>query len=143
MKNPYAKALMADGLGEIPRHRGGRTGNLVLVSTDGADVDLEAAEYVCRHCHDVLEPLFEQSASGRISRESALAEATPEKLAAWREAQASRGAGTRLGRPDEIGSQNRSTGIIHSLARDVAAARRANYMRGYLSTGAILCSNIE
>ncbi|EJT73599.1 hypothetical protein GGTG_07455 [Gaeumannomyces tritici R3-111a-1] len=67
MENPYAEALMVN-----MDHSGDRWG--------------KAAEYICRYCHDVLGSVFRQFASGKISQHSVLAEAIPEKLAAWREA---------------------------------------------------------
>lgn len=50
---------------------------------DRQNLDTELVEVMCWYCVEVLQPLFEKSRNGEVSRSEVLAEISKEKLTAW------------------------------------------------------------
>jgi len=86
-ENAYAKALMLDI--DPFAERWGKSGNwdtrgsAILLREDRQDLDTELVEVMCRYCVEVLQPLFERSRNGEVSRSEVLAEISKGKLTAW------------------------------------------------------------
>jgi hypothetical protein len=86
-ENPYAKALMLeiDPFAE----RWGKSdnwntrGSAILLRENRQDLDTKLVEVMCRYCVKVLQPLFERSRNGEVSRSEVLAEISKKKLTAW------------------------------------------------------------
>ena len=51
--------------------------------SDRADLDPSSATRVCRYCAEVLQPLFRRALAGMVTRDDAMREVSPGKLAAW------------------------------------------------------------
>lgn len=58
-------------------------GSIIVMRTDGKDLDVERVQHICAYYLKVLQPLFARALSGEISREDVLAEITREKIMAW------------------------------------------------------------
>jgi hypothetical protein len=86
-ENPYAKAIMLDI--DPSGERWGQAdewntkGSTILLRCDHQDLDTELAEMMCRYCVEVLQPLFEKSLKGEVSRSEVLAEISQERMSVW------------------------------------------------------------
>ncbi|KFH46078.1 hypothetical protein ACRE_030900 [Hapsidospora chrysogenum ATCC 11550] len=85
--NPYFAALMINidaSSDNWPRSTfRDWDGSLLLLREDGADLEVESAQRICRYCVEVLEPLFARSVAGEIPFSTVLKEVAPDRLMAW------------------------------------------------------------
>ena len=86
-ENPYAKVLMLDIDPFAERwsksDNWNTRGSAILLREDHQDLDTELVEVMCGYCVEVLQPLFERSRNGEVSRSEVFAEISKEKLIAW------------------------------------------------------------
>jgi len=86
LRNTYATALMTEmdvfstSWGTSPTMF---EGGAVIARWDRADLDPSSAIRVCRYCVEVLQPLFRRALAGMVTRDDAMREVSPSKLAAW------------------------------------------------------------
>lgn len=87
--NPYADILMTDidpasknwgKLGDFWHF----DGSVILLRENRTDLDVEWARNMSGYCLEVLKPLLEKSVAGDVSPQDVLAEATLEKMMAWK-----------------------------------------------------------
>ncbi|GAB1310631.1 hypothetical protein MFIFM68171_00841 [Madurella fahalii] len=86
LRNAYTTALLTEISSSSKRWGKSRTifeGGAIIARLDQADLDLGLVIRVCRYCVEVLQPLFKRALAGEITRDDALREISPRKLAAW------------------------------------------------------------